>query len=313
MDNIATNTFGPAFKKLREKRGYSISEACRNGNIMTPAALRKFENTDSSTSIEKFNRLLIAIGASWDDFFRYYRGATVESIFNDFASKYYNSNDTNNYKVFKALKKDKDIIEDNQFLTKLPELLGYIYLTQFKTTSVVNDSNSPEIRAIIDHMKKVESFGTLELTILGLGISLFDYDFVHYQVNKVLQDCKSDNLPCFLPKYRETLKLFFLAISYYHKKGKIKEAEQLIEELTALLSQEKYVNYLHEKVLLKSREIFNQLRQNNIEALDMAKQHVRLLDLFIEDYYEPHSAETLQSFIDSIHSLNKTGIPFDPY
>lgn len=313
MKNIATNTFGPAFKQLREKRGYSVNEACRDGKIMTPAALRKFENTDSSTSIEKFNRLLIAIGASWDDFFRYYKGATTESIFNDFTSKYYGSNDTNNYKVLKALKKDKEIIEDNQLLTKLPELLSFIYLTQFKNPSLVSDSNSSEIRAIIDHMKKVESFGTLELTILGLGMSLFDYDFVHYQINKVLQDCKSDNLPCFLPKYRETLKLFFLAVSYYHKKGKIKEAEQLIEELTALLSHEKYGDYLHEKVLLKSREIFNQLRQNNTAALDMAKQHVLLLDLFIEHYYEPHSEETLQSFIDSVHSLNKTGIPFDPY
>lgn len=304
--------FGPSFKQLREKRGYSVKEAA--GSVITPVALRKFEHGETSTSVDNFNRLLLSIGASWDDFFQYYQGHTTESIFNDFAQKYYGlSKTTENYKLLKLLKEEKEIVYDNSFLTKLPELLSFIYVAQSSHTTLSIDKQNPEIQAIIDHMSKVETWGNLELSIFGLAMTLFDYDFVHFHLNKILTDCKTLKLPYYLPKHRETLKIFFLGITYYNKHGYFAQSEWLIEELEKLLTQDFCSDYLYEKVLLRARKIFTMLHQNKEEALILAKEHIKFCEQLNENYYSPQFTGDIQLFIDQVNRLNKTGIPFEPY
>ena len=58
--------YGKAFRQLRLDRGYSLKEAA--GNIISPQMLGVFEHGKSSISLNNFGRLLIRIGATWNDF-----------------------------------------------------------------------------------------------------------------------------------------------------------------------------------------------------------------------------------------------------
>lgn len=71
-------TYGAAFKYLRESRGMTIKKTAED--IVSPQFLSRFEKDNSSISLENFSRLLTRLGVTWNDFFKIYRGESTEYL-----------------------------------------------------------------------------------------------------------------------------------------------------------------------------------------------------------------------------------------
>lgn len=313
MKNITTNTFGPAFKKLREKRGYSISEACRNGNIMTPAALRKFENTSSSTSIENFNRLLIAIGATWDDFWDVYEGDTVEKhLRKDWGEIVANIQVRDYYNIERIARQNTQEFPDNPFLNNLPALLMEIMVSKrFDSPKSINEQDE-RFDKIKEHLERVLEWGSAENFIYSLTQEIYDVHINEEYTFNCLKQLKQHPID-YIRGDRTPLYTLFLSAAYFSKRGKFKIADQLIAELESLLQTTPYIDFLHEKISIKMIKGHNLLRQNNPKGLELAKEVVAIERLFQDYFYTPQYFISVNTYIDHVHSLNKTGIPFDPY
>lgn len=305
------NTFGPAFKKLREKRGYSVKEACRNGEIMTPAALRKFENNDSSTSVENFNRLLIAIGATSEDFEDLFEGHSLKNYFlitHDINTKIAQSDFHN---AIGIVKQHHINCPDNPFLEDLLESVTMLSLVSFDIP-VHLEQYTEKFEQIKQHLDKVETWGLLEDFIYSQTLHLFDAPYIYRVAKKELD---------FLKKYplnpansnRQPLIMLFTSIAKLSRLEKFKEANNLIQKFEQLLSEPHYTFFFYEKMYLKLVKGANLLRQNKPEGLQVAKEVLQLMTIMEEQFYCSDLVSHRNNYFNLINSLNKTGIPFDPY
>lgn len=307
------NTFGPAFRKLREKRGYSIKEACRDGEIMTPVSLRKFESGQSSTSVDNFNRLLIAIGADWEDFFTLYDGFTIMDLLSKQVVELNTIQNTNTFHSLPDLiKKMSADIPDNPDLPVLLGLASEVILSARKDYIVPINKSNPKFAKIFEHFDKVETWGVLEESLFYQCLRLFEPEFVDFHIHKFLDDFEENP-----PKVKDNwLSRFVIAnytISYFSKHRAFALADKLIRRLELLFEDDKYIGFWDQRFFLAMFKATNLIRQDKVEGLELAKTLVQTYKLFAESFYCPYAITHMNNYIDLVHSLNKTGTPFDPY
>ncbi|MGT2895364.1 Rgg family transcriptional regulator [Streptococcus entericus] len=307
------HTFGSAFKVLREKRGYSIKEACRNGAIMTPAALRRFEKEETSTSVDNLNRLLLAIGADWEDLLTLYDGCTVMDLLSKQATEMNNIQNTGHYHTLADVIEQLEIdIPENPKLSKLIGLATELAISSRKGNLVPINKEETRFSLIFEHFEKVETWGVLEESLFYQCLRLFEPEFVHFHIHKFLDDFEANP-----PKVKDNWASRFIianyTVGYLSRKKSFQYADQLIARMENMFRDDKYINFWDEKFFLAMFKASHLIRQNKIEGLELAKTIVNTLKLFGEVYYSPYAIKYMNNYVEVVHSLNKTGIPFDPY
>lgn len=303
--------FGPTFKLLREKRGFSVKETA--GKIITPAALRKFENGETSTSVDNFNKLLFSIGADWEDFFNLYEGNTVMSLLcqqveamNDLQVKreYHRLNE-----VILDMKKE---IEENPNLSGILGLATELSINSRKDNIIPIDKNSPRFKPIFRHFDKVETWGVFEISIFYQTLRLFEPESVDFYIHKIL-----DNFETKPPRDKHdwpaTITIALYTITYFSKQGAFAYADRMINRLEKMLAKDKYVGLWDEKLSLTMFKATHLVRQNKPEGLELAKKVIQAYQLFGESFHSPYAIRDMNDYMDFIHSINKTGIPFKPF
>lgn len=311
MENM--NKFGPTFKKLREKRGYSVKEACQDGAILREQSLRKFERGDSSTSVDTFNRLLLAIGADWDDFFILYEGNTIMELLTKQVAGLNHIQTTGQYHTLPKLINSLTVeIPENPNLSKLLALSSELTLSARKDNLVPINQNDPRFSIIFDHFDKVETWGVLEESLFYQCLRIFEPEFVDFHIHKFLDDFET-NPPKMKDDWASRFIIADYTVSYFSKHQAFPYADKLICRLETMFTSDKYIGFWNEKFSLAMFKASHLLRQGKPEGLELAKTIVKTYQLFADNFYSPYAIAHLNAYIDVVHTLNKTGIPFDPY
>lgn len=300
--------FGPAFKRLREKRGYSVKEAA--GQIMTPTALRNFESGENSTSIDNFNSLLLSIGASWDDLWDFYNGLTVETHIRktwDLYDELANAGEF--YKITQLLEEKHQPIPENTFLEELPD-----FLVKYNLKAEGKWINQAPIKpqSLLEHMQKVETWGFIEYSIFVNCLEIFDYDFIKFYAYKLL-DSLEEKYFSLKTDFHSYFAGTMLCTRYFYQNNHPDDAQRFINRLETILSKPKFQDFYFEKVLLMQLKTAFLLQQNNPEALTIAKRVVIILENLKIDGCSPNITHEIQHFVDGVNKNNNTGIPFNPF
>lgn len=307
------NTFGPTFRKLREKRDYSIKEACRDGDIITTAALRKFESGQSSTSVDNFNRLLLSIGADWEDFFTLYEGVTVMDLLCKQVVELNTIQNTGAYHTLPNLIEKLNIdIPENPDLAKLLGLASELTLSSRKGNIVPINESDPRFSIIFNHFDKVETWGVLEESLFYQCLRLFKPEFVDFHIHKFL-DKFEENPPKVKDNWASRFIISNFTVSYFSKNKSFAYADKLIKRLETMYKDDKYIGFWDQRFFLVMFKASHLLRQDKVEGLELAKTVVNTYKVFAESFFCPYAIPHMNAYIDIVHSLNKTGIPFDPY
>ena len=137
--------YGQAFRQLRLDRGYSLKEAA--GNIISPQMLGVFEHGKSGISLNNFGRLLIRIGATWNDFFRYYNGESILKELSLSDEILVKINNGHYYDGFKLVESSfEGDYSDNPILETVYKLS---YQSYFQTLSLTSKLTDDELENIL--------------------------------------------------------------------------------------------------------------------------------------------------------------------
>lgn len=298
-------TYGMAFRHLRIDRGYSLKEAA--GNIVTPQMLGVFEKGKSNISISNFGRLLIRIGATWEDFFRYYDGESIFkelSIAEEIGAKIHSGHNYDGLKLVESAF-DGDY-SDNPILKDIFQLS---YQSFFHTLNLTSKLSKEEILFIVTYLERIDTWGIFEYSILSYVLADCPYEMIKYRSNKLLQSIINDK-HSFLQTKKEDINVLIYMIGYFSKNGYFKDADSLLTKLEKVLQKPSYLRMFTEKFNLKFYQAMHLLRQNNPQGLDIAKDCIRFLEAYEALDGSNASAIDKNNIYSAVSALNKTGIPF---
>ena len=279
--------YGQAFRQLRLDRGYSLKEAA--GNIISPQMLGVFEHGKSGISLNNFGRLLIRIGATWNDFFRYYNG---ESILKELSLSDEILVKINNGHYYDGFK----LVESS-------------YQSYFQTLSLTSKLTDDELEIVLNYLNRIDTWGIFEYSVLSYILADCPYEMVKYRSGKIL-DAMANNKKSFLSSKKEDIAILIHMIGYFSRKAYFKDANKLIAELENILKSPSYNHLYTEKFNFKFYQAMNFLRQNNPKGLEIARDCIRFLEAFEALDNSNASAIDKNKILSAVSVLNKTGIPF---
>ena len=155
--------YGQAFRQLRLDRGYSLKEAA--GNIISPQMLGVFEHGKSGISLNNFGRLLIRIGATWNDFFRYYNGESILKELSLSDEILVKINNGHYYDGFKLVESSfEGDYSDNPILETVYKLS---YQSYFQTLSLTSKLTDDELEIVLNYLNRIDTWGIFEYSVLS--------------------------------------------------------------------------------------------------------------------------------------------------
>lgn len=156
--------YGQAFRQLRLDRGYSLKEAA--GNIISPQMLGVFEHGKSGISLNNFGRLLIRIGATWNDFFRYYNGESILKELSLSDEILVKINNGHYYDGFKLVESSfEGDYSDNPILETVYKLS---YQSYFQTLSLTSKLTDDELEIVLNYLNRMIHGGFLSIQYLAI-------------------------------------------------------------------------------------------------------------------------------------------------
>lgn len=297
--------YGPAFKQLREKRGITQKQAA--GEIVSTQFLRKFEKGASSITLEKFGRLLIAIGASWEDFFAYYSG---ESISKELALAEAICTKIDSGRHYDGLKMIDAAFEGNyRDNSSLQPVFELAFQSLFHSLQLTSKLSSKELAAILRYLDTIETWGQFEYTIFKFIIFDCPYGIVKYRADLILRALSQTKKTCLKTK-KDDIYLLLYAISYFSKNAYYKEADFFTAKLDKELSTAAYPRYFTEKYLLRLQEAVTYLRQDNPKGLEIAKKCLQFLESYECLAGKAAAAHEKHRVLTLVATYNHTGVAF---
>lgn len=302
---VTKNSYGTAFRHLRIDRGYSLKEAA--GNIITPQMLGVFEKGKSNISLYNFDRLLIRIGATWEDFFRYYDGEAIFkelALAEEIATKIHSGHHYDGLKLVDTAF-DGDY-SDNPILKTVYKLSLQSYL---QTLSLTSKLTTEELQVILNYLNRIDTWGIFEYSILSYVLSDCPYEMIKYRADKLL-DAIVNNKQSLLQTKKEDINILINMIGYFSTNQHFQDANHLITSLDKALKKSDYLRMFTEKFNLKFYQAMNLLRQNNPKGLDIARDCLRFLEAYEALDNSNASAIDKNNLYSAVTALNKTGLPF---
>lgn len=297
--------YGQAFRQLRLDRGYSLKEAA--GNIISPQMLGVFEHGKSGISLNNFGRLLIRIGATWNDFFRYYNGESILKELSLSDEILVKINNGHYYDGFKLVESSfEGDYSDNPILETVYKLS---YQSYFQTLSLTSRLTDDELEIVLNYLNRIDTWGIFEYSVLSFILADCPYEMVKYRSDKIL-DAMANNKKSFLSSKKEDIAILIHMIGYFSRKAYFKDANKLIAELENILKSPSYNHLYTEKFNFKFYQAMNFLRQNNPKGLEIARDCIHFLEAFEALDNSNASAIDKNKILSAVSVLNKTGIPF---
>ena len=297
--------YGQAFRQLRLDRGYSLKEAA--GNIISPQMLGVFEHGKSGISLNNFGRLLIRIGATWNDFFRYYNGESILKELSLSEEIFVKINNGHYYDGFKLVESSfEGDYSDNPILETVYKLS---YQSYFHTLSLTSQLTNDELKIVLNYLNRIDTWGIFEYSVLTYILADCPYEMVKYRSDKIL-DSVVNNKKSFLSSKKEDIAILIHMVDYFSRKSYFINANNLLSKLDDILKSPSYNHLYTEKFNLKFHQAMNFLRQNNPKGLDIAKDCIRFLEAFENLDHSNASAIDKNKILSAVSVLNKTGIPF---
>ncbi|MEY8463033.1 helix-turn-helix domain-containing protein [Streptococcus merionis] len=306
MSNNTFLPYGPAFKLLREKRGFTQKQAA--GTIISTQFLRRFEKGVSDISLANFGRLLVSIGATWDDFFRYYKG---ESIFRELSLAEEIGTKIHSGHLYDGLKiVDSAFSGDYSDNPELRPTYRLAFRSFFHSLGLTPKLTETELARIFNYINAIDTWGIFEYSLFSYIIFDCPYEMVRYRANRLFDAISKSNFS-FLQTKKEDVNVLIYAISYFSKNGYYDDATQMIKKLEKELNKPYFLRMFTEKYSLKLHEAMNLLRQDDPEGLKIARNCIRFLEAYEALDNSTISAIEKNKIFSTVSALNKTGIPFD--
>lgn len=307
MSMDENKTYGATFKYLREMKGYSLKEAA--GDIVSPQFLGKFERDESGISVENFGRLLVRIGSTWEDFEDCFSGQSLKKIL--FASREIHSSISHFdfQEAIKCAKNNRISCSDNPFVEDLLETLTLLNLKTYKKVIDLKPYVK-KIEQIKYYLEKNETWGVLEDYIYSQSINIFETDFVYICAKNYIKFIKTNSISENCSR-RQIFNILVSSVTHLSEAGQFQQADDIIQEIEAILSSPIYCTFLQEKLHLSIVTSTNLLRQGRVEGLEIAKHIIQVIELFEKQFNTPILLIHRNDFIDLINKLNKTGVPFN--
>ncbi|MGT2865637.1 helix-turn-helix domain-containing protein [Streptococcus fryi] len=296
-------SYGAAFKKLREERGLTIKATAQD--IVSPQFLSKFEKEDSSISLENFNKLLIRIGVTWEDFFETYQGESIEFLIQHLhrcLTNYTNEEDILRHALedipydFSLNPPLKTIVAD---MIKLH--IGYGFDTTWDMTE--------EIKRVSEFLNKVDHWGKLEWMVYSLTLAHFPDKMVIYRTKEIMVSLTEDH---HLGKESKEVQIQMLldTLRYFSRSGNYEKAEWIIDYLDSELAKPQYQTYVMLHILLKLQSTHHYFRKGDMRAHELGRQVMDILTILEKQFNMPALGHGRDMFFWDVQKNNNTGKDF---
>ncbi|MBP2624230.1 helix-turn-helix domain-containing protein [Streptococcus oricebi] len=306
MSNSLT-TYGAAFRKLRQDRGFNLKEAA--GDIISPQFLSKFERNQSGITLENFGRLLVRIGASWDDFLNYFEGESVNRLLGEMREDINNIYSTEDfYKMSQIAKKSAGLsYSDNPFLKNLFACLTKIHLQNLTKQGA---SLEQEIDQLKTYLARIDTWGDLEWTIYPFVLPQCSIDMVRFRTKQAFQ-ILLDHSDRVAYDARVFIYCIFHALKYFHTLAAYEDANYFIQLLTEEFKKSKYITFTYEYLYLKCYTAIISLCQKDAGGIEAAKSCLQLMEMLEEDFGMTYLTVTKNNFFSSINQIRPEEDPIE--
>lgn len=296
-------TYGAAFKYLRESRGFTIKKACQD--IISPQFLSKFEKDNSSISLENFSRLLVRLGATWNDFFKIYQGESTEFLIHHLNTTLNHS--ATSADIVRASKRKLPYdFKDNPVFRTLTEDAIRVYIAADKG---FDWDTSVEQKHLSDYLNQTDTWGEVELSIYQLILQTLPVEMVAYHTNRFCKTLQND-LSLSREEKRALLEILLESLRFLSQVGRNKDTEKLIAFLTDELKKLSYLYYASEVLFFKMLVSYHYFRNGDMRAHTVAKKVYRMYDLLEKEFGMYVMGEEKEAFYFRIQQINKTGKEF---
>lgn len=305
------NTYGLAFHKLREARGYTLKKTAEG--IVTPQFLGEFEKGKSKMSIEHLGKLLFRLSASWADFYRYCSIESVEELQYHLDNIYYLFLQRKTLQVLREI----DKIPTYPINPELTEIIkATCRCITFQDSLVEFRLKAKDKQTLFSYIQNLETFLDIDYSILIFIQAILPYEMIQH-IDRKIQDkwkplIENEKLTiCKAEERDKAFELLLLSLTYYSRNSHWQDYDQLYLFLEEFVNSSSFTNHYYEKLCLKWSKACMLLRRNDPQGLQLAKDCILYLQHTAEFLKDPIAERNVTDSIYLVNKLNKTGIPFD--
>lgn len=296
-------TYGAAFKYLRESRGMTIKKTAED--IVSPQFLSRFEKDNSSISLENFSRLLTRLGITWNDFFKVYRGESTEYLLQHLYNALNHS--ANDIDILEAARKKPafDFKDNPVFNTLTADAIRVYSNAAYEFDWDVSE----EQKRLSDYLNQTDTWGEVERSLYQLILQTLPTEMVAYRGQELCNSLKND-LSLSMEEKREIVETLLETLRYLSREKKNREVERLIVFMTEEFKKPGYLYYSSEILLFKMQTAYHYFRVGDMRAHDMARKVYFMFDRMEKDFDMSIMGKGKENFYITIQQINKTGVEF---
>lgn len=301
----SVTSFGAAFRKLRQQRGYKLKEAA--GDIVSPQFLSRFERDLASISVDKFSRLLVRIGASWNDFLRCYNGDCLTHLIGTLENfkEFYDSKDF--YQFAQVAKQSvEESYGDHPLMKQLITGVINVHL------AILNQDVSKckrELDALKLYLSSIDTWGDLEWFIYSFMVDECPMAMIQFRTEQAIGFLRTSRLTTLTPKGIMTIIFHGIRVLCLHRFLDV--AEEMVCLLKKELKRSKYKTYVVEHLALKCYVALILVLKNRPEGLKLAKKCIKIFEVLENDLDISHLTLSKNLFFAFIEKHRDKSIPFD--
>ncbi|MGT2756429.1 helix-turn-helix domain-containing protein [Streptococcus ovuberis] len=298
-------SYGTAFRKLRQQRGYKLKEAAEG--IVSPQFLSRFERDLAGISIDKFGRLLVRIGASWNDFLRCYKGDSITQLIStleDF-NELYDARD-----FYQLAQSARNAV--NQSYTDhnlLQRLINDMIDAHLAILNQQTDQYQNKFSFLNNYLSSVDTWGDLEWFLYSFILDECPVSMVTFRTRQAITLLSACEPSCMTPK--ALMRVIFHGIRFLYQNSLLDEAEAIIKAFDKAIKCAKYTTYINEHLALKCYSAIIMVLRHQPEGLELAKSCMTLFELFETDLEISHLNLSKNRFFTFIEKHRDKSIPFE--
>lgn len=300
---MSTN-FGPALKKMREERGFTLKQVA--GTAISPNNLSKFEKGEAMIKADTFFKIFENLNiVSNEDII------LVVSMQNEETTKLVEHRNDRTLESDDAKETVKD--DENPYVRNFLHLL-----TLISTEKMLTEEDWEILEQLKEQLFSMDYWLPFDFHVFQRLGTLFDFPLQMYQQKeKEVFEILTSSLPLATNQTHMLVDVLRVIVKYYSENAYYDLAQQLIDRIE--LYRIKYCNLfvnsgrhlpLHPFLTIKMYEVYNLLRQNKKEGIKLGIHIIKHLDTMKVLFPENEILSLKNSFIKEVKELNNTGIPF---
>lgn len=301
-------THGTLFRKLRKDRGLLLKEVA--GEIISVQTLRRFETDETSVSLAVFEKLLQAMGITYNDFLLAYQ--LEEPGRQRLAVPVENFMKERNFSAVLSFCKDY-LSRENLTLGERIEVAIYAR----SAMSTVGGAYAPILKEnekqVFQYLQKVEQYTIRDYALLAVLFEVdeeqieFPMSFLRKVIEQILSETASVAYDIYAIKELHRRKLLRAALELMGRKGYLEKAEIYCQEAIDKYQEVTYDMGLDGELLyLHSLLASLQLQQGKAQGVIEANKVMQMIDARIILYHHEMDKQLRQKNYERFYRLNQT-------